>query len=109
MEDPILRHQAEQAAERLRNRISIRLKHIAKRVERELNDLQLPGEDRPVFALFVMMAGAAQYIGNGQREDIKTVVGSVLKRWDDAAHAEAHKPYHEQSEEYKEADRKDGV
>lgn len=106
-DDPILRALAQKKAERQANLISTRLKHIAKRVERDLNDLLLPGEERPVFGLFVFMGGAAQYIGNGERQDIKTVVASVLRRWDDPAYASLHKPYHEKSAEEHEQERKD--
>lgn len=100
-DDPILRKMAEEKAERLRNRISQRLRHIANRVRKDLKDLQLPGEPEPVFALFVATAGAAQYIGNGSREDIKRVVGSVISRWDDPAHAALHKAWHEKTDEEK--------
>ncbi len=98
-DDPILRNLAQKKAQRQANLISTRLRHVAKRVERELNDLQLPGEPKPVFGLFVFTGGAAQYIGNGQREDIKRVVGSVIARWDDPEYASMHKPHHEKSEE----------
>lgn len=105
-EDPILAAHLQKKAQRQANLISTRLKHVAKRIQRELKDLQLPGEPDPVFGLFVFTGGAAQYIGNGEREDIKLVVGSVLKRWDDPEYASLHKPHHEKTEEEHEEERK---
>jgi len=107
--DPILHAILMDRAERQRQRISTRLRHIANRVERELNDLRLPGEEKPIFALFVMQSGAAQYVSNGNRDDIKTVVGSVLRRWDDPAYASIHVPHHEKDEATKQAEKDDPV
>lgn len=106
-DDPILRNLAQAKAQRQANLISTRLRHVAKKIERELNDLQLPGEPKPVFGLFVFTGGAAQYIGNGEREDIKMVVASVLRRWDDPAYASMHKPYHEKTAEELQAEKDD--
>lgn len=106
-DDPILRNLAQAKAQRQANLISTRLRHVAKRVERELNDLRLPGEPKPVFGLFVFTGGAAQYIGNGEREDIKMVVASVLRRWDDPAYASMHTPHHEKTEEQLQAEKDD--
>lgn len=83
-DDPILQSIARDKAERLREKISQRLKHLGNRIERDLRELQLPGEPEPVFGLFVLTAGAAQYIGNGQRETIKRVIGSVVSKWDES-------------------------
>lgn len=105
-DDPILRALLQKKAQRQANLISTRLKHVAKRIERELEDIRLPGEEKAVFGLFVFTGGAAQYIGNGEREDIKLVVGSVLKRWDDPDYASMHKPHHEKTEEEHEEERK---
>jgi cell division ATPase FtsA len=106
-DDPILDAHMKKKAQRQANLISTRLKHIANRVERELEDLRLPGEGRAVFGLFVFTGGAAQYIGNGEREDIKLVVSSVIKRWDDPEYATMHKAYHEKTDEEHEHERKD--
>lgn len=108
-DDPILKNLAQAKAQRQANLISTRLRHIAKKIERELLDLQFPGEAAPVFGLFVFTSGAAQYIGNGEREDIKMVVASVLRRWDDPAYTSLHKPYHEKTDEEHQAERNDPV
>lgn len=97
-DDPILRALAEKKAQLQASAISTRLKHVAKRIERELDDLRLPGEPPAVFGLFVFTSGAAQYIGNGQRDQIKQVVASVLRRWDDPSYTSLHKPLHEKPE-----------
>lgn len=97
--DPILHNLAQAKAKRQANLISTRLRHIAQRIDRELRNLQLPGEPTPVFGLFVFTGGAAQYVGNGDRDDVKRVVASVIARWDDPAYASMHKPHHEKTDD----------
>lgn len=106
MSDPILENLARAANEKQATRISRRLQAIASRVERELKSVSLPGESTPVFGLFVFVSGSAQYIGNGHRGDIKTVVASILSRWDDP---DLHKPYHEKTAEELAAEEKDAI
>lgn len=107
--DPILQNLAQAKAQRHANLISTRLQRIAKMVERELNNLTLPGEAPAIFSLFVFTGGAAQYIGNGEREDIKRVVASVIARWDDPAYASLHKPHHEKTDAELDEERKDAL
>jgi len=102
-DDPILHALAQKKADRYAERISKTLKLTAKKVERELEGVRFPGDDAPVFALFVFAGGAAQYIGNGQREDIKRIVASVLHRWD--SEPGMHKPHHEKTDEEKAQER----
>lgn len=94
-DDPILRNLAQARAQKYADRISRKLQGLARETEKTLRELQLPGDEgRPVFCLFAFVGGAAQYIGNGEREDIKQVVASVLARWDEPS---THKPLHEKT------------
>lgn len=108
-EDPILKAAMQRRAEKQATRISNRLKTVAKQLEKSFAGIMLPGEPKPVFGLFVFTAGAAQYIGNGERDDIKMVVASVLRRWDDPNYPTLHKPWHEKTDDEKEAEQKDAL
>lgn len=105
-DDPILRAQAQKRADIQASRISNRLKHIANHIEKELGKILLPGEEKPLFSLFVFTAGAAQYVGNCDRDEMRQIVATVLKRWDDQEHAGLHKPFHEKTEDELNAERK---
>lgn len=109
MTDPILDAIMQKRAERQAVRISNRLRHVAKQVEKSLDAIMLPGEEKPLFALFVFTGGVAQYIGNGEREDIKRVVATVINRWDNPEYASLHQPWHEKTDEQKDEERKDAL
>lgn len=96
-DDPILKAHYTARAQAQANLISRRLQTLAKKIDKELRQLQLPGEPRPLFGLFVFTGGAAQYVGTGEREDIKRVVASVMARWEDPEYATLHKPHHEKT------------
>ena len=102
MSDPILDAEARKKAAAIADRLSLRLKHIAHRIRKDLKSLLRPGEPEPVFALFVMTEMGAQYVGNGAREDIYRVVATVLSRWEDQ---NTHVPMHEKGDEQKEVER----
>lgn len=102
--DPILQNILQAKVNQHADRISKTLKRTAAKIEKELKGCTFPGEEQPVFALFVMAGGAAQYISNGNRDDIKTVVASVLNRWEDKR---MHKEWHKKSEEERNEERKD--
>ena len=79
--DPILQAQLVMKQQERLNRISRGLQSIASKIDHDLDKLALKGE-APVFALFVMVDGAAQYVSNGNREEIKVLMASVLRRWE---------------------------
>lgn len=97
-DDPIMKNLMQQRAQKQANRLSQRLQSIAKHIDRDLKGIMLPGDEPPVFGLFVFTSGAAQYVGTGKREDIKQVVASILARWDDPQYPTLHMPLHEKTE-----------
>lgn len=102
-DDPILAHHMKKRADRHAKLISTKLQRIAKMIDRELANLQLPGEDPALFSLLVYTGGAVQYIGNGDRADTKRLMASVVARWE--FDEQLHKPMHTKTDEQIQAEK----
>lgn len=95
MNDPIIDAVLAKRQKEAADKLSRKLQSIAKVIEKELRKYGSRNEGPPMFSLFVYTQGSAQYVANAHRDDVKTIVASVLARWDNTP--ELHVPSHEKS------------